>query len=153
MKYAFLDRDGTIIFEPQDTFQVDSIDQLHILDGVIEKLVELQKQGYELVIVTNQDGLGTEANKQENFDSVQQEMLARLRKRGVEISKTLICPHYPEENCDCRKPKTGLFKDLQSIPENSIVIGDRESDIQLADNLGIKGIKLKVNQGMKGLKI
>lgn len=148
-KIAFLDRDGALIFEPQDTYQVDSVDQLQILPGVAEGLLCLQKLGYCLVMVTNQDGLGTTKNPQENFDAVQNELFARLGVHGIKFERVFVCPHFPEEKCACRKPKTTLVEEfLKEGPidyEKSLMVGDRETDRQFANNLGIRFFKMETN--------
>lgn len=153
-KYAFLDRDGTLIFEPQDTFQIDSIDKLKILDGVIKGLKELKKLGYELIMVSNQDGLGTCSFPKADFEAPQNKMLSIFKKDGIEFKKIFICPHLPSGNCDCRKPKTGLVKDLFIDKSNSFIIGDRATDQAFAKNLGIKFIQMQTNgdfyQALKG---
>lgn len=148
-KYAFLDRDGTLIFEPQDTFQVDSIDKLKILDGVITGLRKLKKNGYELIMVTNQNGIGTPSFPQANFEAPQKIMLSIFKKNGIRFKEIYICPHLQSENCNCRKPKIGLIKNL--LKENlinknsSFFCGDRTSDKLFARNAGIKFISTTTN--------
>lgn len=148
-KYAFLDRDGTLIFEPQDTFQIDSIEKLKILDGVIKGLKELTKQGYKLIIITNQDGLGTSFFPQANFEESQNKMLSIFEQNGIRFKKIFVCPHLPSQKCDCRKPKTGLVERL--LKENlidkdkSFVCGDRGTDQLFAKNIGIKFISMQTN--------
>ncbi|OGJ53302.1 hypothetical protein A2448_01405 [Candidatus Peregrinibacteria bacterium RIFOXYC2_FULL_41_22] len=146
-KYAFLDRDATLIFEPQDTFQIDSIDKLEILDGAIEGLQKLKTLGYELVMISNQDGLGTKSFPKRTFEEPQNAMLKIFKKNGIEFSKILICPHFKEENCSCRKPKTGLVKDfLKEIDlKNSFMCGDRKTDEEFANNVGIKFVSIPTN--------
>lgn len=148
-KYAFLDRDGTLIFEPQDTFQIDSLEKLKILDGVIRGLKELIKQGYELIIITNQDGLGTSSFPKANFEAPQKRMLGIFEEYGIEFRKIYICPHLPSKNCGCRKPKIGLVKkflrDNQIDKNNSFVCGDRDSDKLFAKNVGVKFIPMQTN--------
>lgn len=149
-KYAFVDRDGTLIFEPQDTFYVDSIDKLEISPGMIDSLLKLQTEGFKLIMVTNQDHLGTDKNPHHVFETVQDELTNRLESAGVIFDQILICPHGPDDNCTCRKPKIGLVEHLTDIDkQSSIMIGDRETDMQFARNLGIQGIKVKVNKGIK----
>ncbi len=149
-KYAFIDRDGTLIFEPQDTYQIDSVKKLKILDGVIEGLKELKKQDYQLVMVTNQDGMGTPSFPKNNFQEPQEEMLKILEKKNIKFKKVFICPHLPSANCDCRKPKTGLVKELIAANEinkdKSFVCGDRPSDELFAKNIGIKFVQMKTNE-------
>ncbi|MBI2022564.1 histidinol-phosphate transaminase [Candidatus Daviesbacteria bacterium] len=148
-RYAFLDRDGTLIFEPQDTYQIDSLKKLKILDGVIKGLKKLTKKGYQLIMVTNQDGLGTSALPKANFEAPQNKLLSFFKENGINFKKIFICPHLPSENCDCRKPKIGLLKKF--LRENTInksqsfVCGDRTTDKLFAKNLGIKFISVTTN--------
>lgn len=148
-KYVFLDRDGTLIFEPQDTFQIDSIEKLEILDGVIKGLKDLTKKGYDLIMISNQDGLGTASFPKKDFEAPQNKMLSIFSKYGIKFKKIFICSHLPSENCDCRKPKLGLVKNFlknnQINKKNSFVCGDRETDKQFARNLGIKFISMPTN--------
>jgi histidinol-phosphatase len=143
-RVLFIDRDGTLIVEPPITFQVDSLDQLEFTPGVIRNLHLIQKNlDFECVIVTNQDGLGTEANPQENFDRVQQKMLDVFQREGVEFNKIFVDPSYPEDNIPTRKPGTAMLKEYFSEDydlANSFVIGDRLTDVELAKNLGCKAI-------------
>jgi len=148
-KYAFIDRDGTLIFEPQDTYQIDSLDKLKILDGVIKGLKLLKKQGYKLVLVSNQDGLGTKSFPTSDFELPQNKMLEVFKKEGIIFDQIFICPHFPTDKCDCRKPKLGLLKnfDLNGIDKDrSFVCGDRKTDQQFAENLDVKFVPMKTNQ-------
>lgn len=148
-KYAFLDRDGTLIFEPQNTFQIDSIKKLKILDGVIRGLKELRRLGYELIMVTNQDGLATSLFPKANFQAPQKRMLSIFEENGIKFKKIYICPHLPSKKCGCRKPKTGLVRQFlreSLIDRNgSFVCGDRASDKLFARNIGIKFISMQTN--------
>ena len=99
MKVAFLDRDGTLIFEPPVTEQVNGPEQLRILPGVVEGLKKLIAEGFALVMVTNQDGLGSRSYPQKNFDAVQGALFKRLKKEGVQFYRIFICPHFPKEKC------------------------------------------------------
>lgn len=148
-KYAFLDRDGTLIFEPQDTFQIDSIEKLKILDGVTNGLKELIKQGYKLIIVTNQDGLGTSSFPKANFEAPQRKMLGIFEEYGIEFKKIYICPHLPSKNCGCRKPKIGLVRKFlrgnQMDKISSFVCGDRDNDKLFARNIDVKFIPMQTN--------
>lgn len=144
-KYAFVDRDGTIIFEPQDTHQVNGLENVFFLKNVISSLKELQKMGYKIVVVTNQDGLGTQANPLENYNVINGKMLDVLASEEILINEILTCPHFLKEGCDCRKPKTGLVKHLKDISPQSIMVGDRQTDIEFAKNLGIHGFLLVEN--------
>lgn len=144
-KYLFIDRDGTLIKEPKDE-QVDSIDKLEFMPGVFTALEKLSQAGFTFVMVTNQDGLGTASFKQADFDAPQDLMLKTFESQGIVFDDIKICPHLPEVRCDCRKPKVGLLLDYlrgQSIDnQNSYVIGDRQSDAELAENMGIQFIRM-----------
>ena len=140
----FIDRDGTLIVEPPVTFQVDTLDQLEFLPGVFRNLYFIRKHlDFELVIVSNQDGLGTPANPQDNFDRINNKMLETFANEGVNFDEILIDPSMPEDNSPNRKPGTGMLKKYMTGDYDltgSYVIGDRITDMELAKNLGCKGI-------------
>ena len=145
-KIAFIDRDGTLIVEPPETFQVNSLDEMVFLPGVISALKKIQNAGYELVIITNQDNLGTSLNPTDNFENINRKMFEVFASEEIFFKDMLICPHTPEENCECRKPKSLLIDNYlngEVIDSDSCVIGDRDSDLQLAEKLGIRGYKLE----------
>ncbi len=146
-KALFIDRDGTIIVEPPITFQVDNLEQMQFLPKVIRNLFFIrEKLDFEFVMVSNQDGLGTPSNPQENFDLVQGKMLQILKGEGVEFDDILIDGSLPEDNSPTRKPRTGLLKKYMTGEydlANSFVIGDRMTDVELAKNLGCKAIFLE----------
>lgn len=144
-KALFIDRDGTLIVEPPVTYQVDSLEQMEFLPGVFRNLYFIQKNlDYELVIITNQDGLGRDEYPQERFDLIQGKMLECFNNEGIVFDDILIDKSFPEENLPTRKPGIGLLTHYLNTEEydlaNSFVIGDRLTDIQLAKNLGAKGI-------------
>lgn len=151
-KVVFLDRDGTLIYEPWDTKQVDESSKLRILPGVIKELKRLRQIGYVFVIVTNQDGLGTNTFPIEKFDAVQEEMLGRFRDEDINFYRIFICSHFEDDHCDCRKPKTGLVAKFLSEEvidfEHSFVLGDRDTDMEFARNIGVSGYKVKTNRGL-----
>jgi imidazoleglycerol-phosphate dehydratase/histidinol-phosphatase len=143
-KVLFIDRDGTLITEPPIDFQVDSLEKLEFYPGVFQNLAKIVRElDYELVMVTNQDGLGTESFPYEDFIKPQEKMIKSFENEGIFFDDILIDKSFEHENLNTRKPQTGMLGkyiygnyDL----ENSYVIGDRTTDVQLAKNLGTKAI-------------
>jgi imidazoleglycerol-phosphate dehydratase/histidinol-phosphatase len=149
-RLLFIDRDGTLIVEPPITFQVDNLEQLEFLPGVIRNLYFIRKKtDFEWVMVTNQDGLGTPSHPLENFKIVQKKMLDVFEGEGITFDKIFIDPSRPEDNLPTRKPGTAMLTEYLSDDydlENSFVIGDRITDVQLAKNLGCKAILLNTEE-------
>jgi len=141
----FIDRDGTLIEEPADQ-QIDSLAKLRLLPGVIAALQKLGRAGYRFVLVSNQDGLGTASFPAASFREPQDFLRELLQSQGVVFDAEFFCPHFERDGCECRKPKTGLlteFLQANSVDrERSFVIGDRDSDMQLATNLGVRGLRV-----------
>lgn len=148
-RVLFIDRDGTIIVEPADK-QIDSLQKLRLVPDVIAGLQRLRDAGYTLVMVSNQDGLGTESFPEPTFREPHEFLRELLKSQGITFAEEFICPHKPADNCHCRKPKTGLLDDyLKTHPidrEHSYVIGDRETDLELARNLGIQSIRVRTEE-------
>jgi imidazoleglycerol-phosphate dehydratase/histidinol-phosphatase len=150
MLVAFIDRDGTLIAEPED-FQVDALHKVRLLPGVIPALLRLQEAGFRLVLVSNQDGLGTDSFPHQDFQSVHDFVIGLFESQGIRFDEEFICPHFEEDACDCRKPRTGLL--TQYLARNSIdlerscVVGDRETDLRLAANLGVRGFLVGGERG------
>jgi len=150
-KVLFIDRDGTIIQEPAD-YQIDSLDKFTFYPEVIFYLAKIVKElDYELVMVTNQDGLGTDAYPEENFWPIQNFLLKTLKNEGIEFGDILMDRSFPTENSPNRKPNTGLLeekylKNKEYDLENSFMIGDRMTDMEFAHNFGGKGIFIETNQ-------
>jgi imidazoleglycerol-phosphate dehydratase / histidinol-phosphatase len=148
-KVLFIDRDGTLIIEPPVTFQIDSLEKLEYYPFVFKYLGKIAKElDYELVIVSNQDGLGTPANSWENFLPPHEKMLQAFKNEGIEFSEIFLDPTFEHENAPTRKPRTGMLTKYIANTEgvydlkNSFVIGDRVTDVLLAKNLGCKSIYL-----------
>jgi imidazoleglycerol-phosphate dehydratase/histidinol-phosphatase len=144
-KILFIDRDGTLIYEPTDNFQVDSFDKLAFLPNVISCLKKIkQETDYKLVMVTNQDGLGTKAFPKITFWPVHNLMLDIFKSEGILFEDVFIDKTFAKDNAPTRKPNTGLLTKYLDTTKydlaNSFVIGDRLTDIQLAKNIGSKGI-------------
>jgi imidazoleglycerol-phosphate dehydratase/histidinol-phosphatase len=142
-KALFIDRDGTLIYEPEDE-QIDSLEKLEFLPKVFRNLYFIQKNlDYDLVMVTNQDGLGTASYPEETFWPTHNKVLRAFENEGVTFDDILIDRSFPHENLPTRKPGTGMLTKYLSGDydlKNSFVIGDRLTDIQLAKNIGAKGI-------------
>lgn len=144
-RVLFLDRDGTIIHEPAD-FQVDTLEKVQLLPDVIPSLLQLRNAGFRLVMVTNQDGLGTTSFPQEKFDVCQEFLLRLLASQGIEFDSIFVCPHLPSDHCGCRKPRAGLLTRYLAAHDidigRSAVIGDRQTDMDLAETIGVQGLRL-----------
>jgi imidazoleglycerol-phosphate dehydratase/histidinol-phosphatase len=142
-RILFLDRDGTLIIEPED-FQIDSLEKLELVDGVIPALLKLKKAAYEFVMVSNQDGLGTPSNPLEDFQPPHDKMLSLFASQGIHFVAEHIDPHFESDNSPNRKPGIGMLLDYLKTGEldlqDSWVIGDRKTDLQLAENMGIGGM-------------
>jgi imidazoleglycerol-phosphate dehydratase / histidinol-phosphatase len=149
-KILFVDRDGCIIEEPADE-QIDSYEKLALMPGVIAALQRFVGAGYELVMVSNQDGLGTSSFPQASFDGPHQLLLRILSSQGIVFREQLIDRSFPHEQLDTRKPATGLARhwlaDDSWSRQQSAMIGDRETDMVFAANMGVRGIRVGT-QGM-----
>lgn len=145
-RLLFIDRDGTLIEEPADE-QIDSFDKLRFVKGVLRNLSFIcNKLDFRLVMVSNQDGLGTDSFPEETFWPVHNFVLRTLEGEGIVFDDQLIDRHFPEDNSPMRKPGIGMLMEYINNPEydlaNSYVIGDRDTDRQLAENLGCKALIL-----------
>ncbi|HEY9253763.1 MAG TPA: bifunctional histidinol-phosphatase/imidazoleglycerol-phosphate dehydratase HisB [Stenotrophomonas sp.] len=145
----FIDRDGTLIEEPAD-FQIDAYDKLRFVRGCIPALLKLRDAGYEFVIVSNQDGLGSEAYPQAAFDGPNNLMLQIFESQGIVFREVLVDCSWPADNAPTRKPGIGLMlgylQDRNIDWARSAMVGDRQTDIQFADNLRIRGFQLRTEQ-------
>ncbi|MGB0513211.1 MAG: bifunctional histidinol-phosphatase/imidazoleglycerol-phosphate dehydratase HisB [Wenzhouxiangellaceae bacterium] len=141
-KILFIDRDGCLIEEPEDE-QVDRYDKFRMMPGVIPALLELKRAGFRFVLVSNQDGLGTESFPREQFEGPHRLLIQILESQGIVFDAEHIDPSMPADNSPNRKPGVGMLLDYLRDPsldrERSAVIGDRETDLELAANMGLKG--------------
>ncbi|HXB39799.1 MAG TPA: bifunctional histidinol-phosphatase/imidazoleglycerol-phosphate dehydratase HisB [Bacteroidia bacterium] len=146
-KVLFIDRDGTLIWEPPDTCQIDSFEKLKFLPGVFTWLGKIARElDYELIMVTNQDGLGSEKYPQKAFDAIQRLLMETLTGEGIIFSDIHVDRSFPEENKPTRKPGTAMLTKYLTEHydlKNSYTIGDRITDVKLAKNLGTKSIFIK----------
>jgi imidazoleglycerol-phosphate dehydratase / histidinol-phosphatase len=146
----FIDHDGTLVEEPPDQ-QLDSLEKIRFMPGVFAALNELSKCGYRLVIVSNQDGLGSPTHPLAAFEQAHHFILQAFRSQGVHFEKVFICPHRPADGCDCRKPRTALLREFlrdgQVDLAASAVIGDRDTDLELARNIGTRGLRVRRDGG------
>lgn len=145
-KVLFLDRDGTLVIEPPEDYQLDSLEKLEFYPKVFQYLSRIVKElDYELVMVTNQDGLGTASFPEATFWPAHQKIMKAFENEGITFADVFIDRTFPADNAPTRKPRTGLLtKYLEGDYDlaNSFVVGDRLTDIELAKNLGAKGIWL-----------
>lgn len=149
-KVVFLDRDGTI---NKDFGYVYDIEKLEFLDGVLEGLKKLNDNGYKLIIITNQSGIGRNYYNLNDYNLFTNYMISEFLKNSIEISKVYYCPHIDEDNCDCRKPKLGLFyqaiNDYNIDLSKSFAIGDKIRDLSICDETNTKGILIS-NEKKRG---
>jgi len=146
----FIDRDGTIIEEPPDE-QIDRFEKLRLVEGVIPALIALREVGYHLVMVSNQDGLGTAGFPRQDFEGPQALLMQILQSQGIVFDEVLIDPSLPAEHSPNRKPGLGLvmhyLRERRFDPARSAVIGDRETDLEFARNLGVRAFRLAPGTG------
>jgi imidazoleglycerol-phosphate dehydratase / histidinol-phosphatase len=157
-KVLFIDRDGTLINEAPPTYQLDSFEKLSFYPHVFEYMTRIATElDFELVMITNQDGLGTPSFPEDTFWPVQEFVIKSFETEQVHFRKVFIDKTYPEDNAPTRKPGTGMLvdyinNDFYDLP-NSFVIGDRITDMQLAKNLGCKGIWLNIDESLGAAEI
>jgi len=144
-KALFLDRDGVINIDKGYVYKIEDIE---FIEEIFNICKYYQKKGYLIIIITNQSGIARGYYTQEDFFRLMDWMKIELKKRGVFITDVFFCPHHPDENCECRKPKPGMIlkaKEKYNLDlENSILIGDKNSDIEAGKQAGIKKL-IKVN--------
>lgn len=145
----FVDRDGTLIEEPAD-FQIDAYEKIRFVKNVIPAMLRLREAGYQFVIVSNQDGLGSESYPQASFDGPNDLMLQIFASQGIVFRDVLVDPSWPADNSPNRKPGIGMMlpylQDRNIDWARSAMVGDRPTDIQFADNMKIRGFQLRTAQ-------
>jgi len=151
-KVLFIDRDGTIVLEPEN-YQLDSLDKLEFYPKAFQYLAKIANElDYELAMVTNQDGLGTDSFPEDTFWPTQNFILKAFENEGVVFDEIFVDRTFPEENAPTRKPRTGMLTKYLNNPEydleNSFVLGDRLTDVELAKNLGAKAIFMNDTDGV-----
>ena len=138
-KVIFLDRDGVV---NKEIGYLHKIKDFKFIDGVIDALIRIQNKGFKIIIITNQSGIGRGLYTIEDFHELNNWMINYLKSKKINILEVFFCPHLPEDNCKCRKPKPGLFKDairkFNINVNSSYSIGDKETDIIAAKSAGIK---------------
>ena len=137
-KVVFLDRDGVINIEKNYLYKIE---EFEFIDGVFESLKYLQNLDYKLIIITNQSGIGRKYYSMEDYNLLTDWMKNKFKENGINISGVFCCPHSPQDNCQCRKPKIGMIKESEKLFKidysNSWLIGDKTSDIETANNINI----------------
>lgn len=157
-KVLFIDRDGTLINEAPPTYQLDSFEKLCFYPNVFKYMRCIAEElDYKLVMITNQDGLGTAAFPEETFWPLHNFVMETFKNESITFSEVLIDKTFPHEHAPTRKPGTGMVLHYLNSPDydiaNSFVIGDRITDIQLAKNMGCKGIWLKEDANLGAAEI
>jgi imidazoleglycerol-phosphate dehydratase/histidinol-phosphatase len=151
-KVLFIDRDGTLIEEPPDN-QVDALEKVRLVQDVVPSLIRLRDAGFRFVMVTNQDGLGTDSFPRESFELCQNHVLSLFESQRIEFDPVFVCPHRGEDGCACRKPRTGLLTRFLAETTldlgRSAVIGDRDTDLELASNIGVRGLRVRPADGFE----
>jgi imidazoleglycerol-phosphate dehydratase / histidinol-phosphatase len=151
-RIVFLDRDGTLNEETADE-QIDSLEKVRLMPSVVPALLALRQAGFAFVMVTNQDGLGTPSFPQQRFDAAHRFILELLASQGIEFEAVCICPHFKRDNCECRKPGIGMVREF--LADNvidktrSYMIGDRDTDLEFAENLGVPGLRIRLDGALE----
>ncbi len=146
MNVLLLDRDGTVIRDPEDE-RVDREEKIELFPDTIEALRFLAEHNFSVIFITNQAGIAEGRLNEQDFEKIQNKVLEMISSSGVKVLKTYMCPHVPQDKCECRKPKPSMLLDAMRefnlVPKNVYIIGDRESDINAGINAGVKTILVK----------
>jgi imidazoleglycerol-phosphate dehydratase/histidinol-phosphatase len=128
--------------------QIDSLEKIRLMPGVVPALLDLKAAGFAFVMVTNQDGIGTARFPQQRFEQAHAFILALFASQGIEFEAVCICPHFKHQDCECRKPKLGMVREFLAVHSidlaRSFMIGDRDTDMEFAANLGVPGLKISL---------
>jgi len=151
-KAVFLDRDGVINHDPGD--YTYNLSEFTLNEGIIENVKRLYEQGYLLFVITNQGGISKKLYTQKDVEEIHNHFKAELKKVGVEISEIYYCPHHSiHENCICRKPNSLMIEKALARfdidPKKSYMLGDKQRDVECAENAGVKGIKVEINENIR----
>jgi len=158
-KAVFIDRDGTINVNVE---YLDDPNNFKMYPGVAKGIKLLKKNGFKIIVITNQSGIARGYFSKETLEKIHERMKSELLKKGATIDAIYYCPHHPDDNCDCRKPQTGLFKkafkDLNIDSSKSFIIGDKMLDVEAGYKMGLKTIlvpedKEKVEKEMRTTNI
>jgi len=154
MKLVVLDRDGVINYESADF--VKSPDEWKPIKGSLEAIARLSQAGYDVVVITNQSGIGRGHFSADTLGKIHVKMIDHVQQHGGKIQSILFCPHHPDDGCDCRKPKTGLYKEvarrLNISFEGIFSVGDSVRDLVAAKSAGASPVLVKTGNGRKSLK-
>lgn len=149
----FLDRDGVINKKRID--YVKNIDEFEFLPDIFNAIRKINELGFIIIIITNQSAVNRQIISEKKLDEIHDYMLSVMEKNSCKIARIYYCPHHPNENCKCRKPKTGMIEqaieDFKIDLSNALLIGDSDSDIQAANKMKIKSIKIQTNGNLNEL--
>jgi D,D-heptose 1,7-bisphosphate phosphatase len=152
-KVIFLDRDGVINKDPEHGY-VKSPEEFEFIPGSLSAIKKLDAYGYEIIVISNQAGIAKGLYTEKDLEAVNKKMLSEIEEVGAKISNTYYCIHQEEDNCDCRKPKTGLFRQATEGKninlENTFFIGDKRTDIEAGKKAGCKTILVLSGKSKKG---
>lgn len=147
-KYAFLDRDGTIIV---DKIYLSDPEAIEFTPGAVQGMRLMLQAGFELIIITNQSAVARGIIDEKKLSMIHERLISMLRSENIEIAGIFYCPHHPQDCCDCRKPKPGMLinaiAEFKIDPLFSVFIGDADSDMGAAKAAGIRGIKVQADDG------
>lgn len=150
IRAVFIDRDGTLIVEKNYLHKIEDVE---FIPGTGRALARLKKKGFLLILITNQSGVARGYFTMDDVQRVHRHIVGALQRDGATLDGIYICPHQPEDNCECRKPKTKLIQDAaakyQIDLKQSFMVGDRELDIEMGQRVGCRGVLVRTGYGEK----